>query len=98
MTEILDWSKFSAFADNKINVTYKQKFFLGWKENIVGKGENVGYHHFILSSQCFQKASISGLIKVRVVMISNLDFCLGREPLGNNFFLQGVSLGKTLEP
>ena len=26
-------------------------------ENIVGKGENAGYHHFLLFPQCFQKAS-----------------------------------------
>ena len=26
-------------------------------ENIVRKGENAGYQHFLLSSQCFQKAS-----------------------------------------
>ena len=27
-------------------------------ENIVGKGENVGYQHFLLFPQFFQKASI----------------------------------------
>ena len=27
-------------------------------ENIVGKGENAGYQHFLLFSQCFQKASL----------------------------------------
>ena len=37
------------------------KFFLGWTENIVGKGENAGYQHFLLFSQCFQKAFFSGL-------------------------------------
>ena len=26
-------------------------------ENIVGKGENSGYQHFLLFPQCFQKAS-----------------------------------------
>ena len=26
-------------------------------ENIVGKGENAGYQHFLLFPQCFQKAS-----------------------------------------
>ena len=35
--KILDWSKLKAFTDHKIYVTYKQKFFLGWVENIVGK-------------------------------------------------------------
>ena len=27
------------------------------EENIVGKGENAGYQHFLLFPQCFQKAS-----------------------------------------
>ena len=35
--KFLDWSKFKAFADKKI-----KKFFLGWLENIAGKGENAG--------------------------------------------------------
>ena len=29
-------------------------------ENIVGKGENAGYEHFLLFLQCFQKAFYSG--------------------------------------
>ena len=53
----LDWSKFKAFADGKIIVTYQQKFLFGLVENIVGKGENAGYQHFLLFSQCFQKVS-----------------------------------------
>ena len=32
-----------------------------WEENIVGKGENAGYQHFLLYPQCFQKTSYSGL-------------------------------------
>ena len=53
--KILDWSKFKVFTDNKINVTEKQKFFLGWLENIVGKFEDAGYQHFLIFPQCFQK-------------------------------------------
>ena len=34
------------------------------KKNIVGKGENAGYQHFLLSPQCFQKASLAGSLKV----------------------------------
>ena len=41
--------------------------FLGWVENIMGKGENAGYQHFLLFAQCFQKASFSGSLKVGVV-------------------------------
>ena len=44
--KILDWSKLKASADNKMNVTENLKFVLGRVENIVGKGENAGYHSF----------------------------------------------------
>ena len=58
LDNFLDWSKFKAFVDDKINVPQKQKYFLGWVENIVGKGENAGHQHFLLFRQCFQKASL----------------------------------------
>ena len=38
-----------------------------WVENIVGKGENAGYQHFLLFPQCFQKASFSGSLKDGIV-------------------------------
>ena len=41
-------SKLKAFADVKINVREKLEFVLGSMENIVGKGENAGYQHFLL--------------------------------------------------
>ena len=40
---------------------------MGRVESIVGKGENVGYQHFLLFPQCFQKVSFSGSLKVRIV-------------------------------
>ena len=55
-----DWSKLKAFADDKLNLTEKLKLELERVENIVGKGENAGYQHFLLFPQCFQKASILG--------------------------------------
>ena len=63
---VSDPLKLKAFANDKINVTKKQKF-LGRVENIVRKGENVGYQHFLLFPQCFQKASFSELLKVGIV-------------------------------
>ena len=45
---ILDWSKLKAFADDKTIVTEKLKCVLGKLENIMGKGENTGYQHFLL--------------------------------------------------
>ena len=44
--EILDWSKLKAIGFKNWNV-------LGRVENIVGQGENAGYHHFLLLPQCF---------------------------------------------
>ena len=45
----------------------KWKFVMGKVEIIVGNGENVGYQHFLLFPQCFQKASFQGLLKVGIV-------------------------------
>ena len=46
------------FADDKINVTLKLDFDSGRVENIVEKGENAGFQHFLLFPQCFHdKAS-----------------------------------------
>ena len=36
-------------------------------ENILGKGENAGYQHFLLFPQCFQKLSSPVLLKVGIV-------------------------------
>ena len=54
--KILNWFKFKAFAENKMNLNEKLNFDFR-KENIVGKGENAGYQHFLLFPQCFQKPS-----------------------------------------
>ena len=63
--QIFDLSKFTAFADDKLNMTQKYlKFAFKSILNIVGKGENAGYHHFLLFSQCFQKAFAWGSSKV----------------------------------
>ena len=67
MAKVSDWSKLKGFADNKINVSETLKFVLQRVENIVGKGENAGYQHFLLFPQCFQKPSFSGSLKVRIM-------------------------------
>ena len=61
--KILDWSKLKAFADDKINLNEISKIVLGRVENIVGKGENAGYQHFLLFPQYFRKVSFQGSIK-----------------------------------
>ena len=38
-------------------------------ENIMGKGENAGYQHFLLFPQCFQKALLSASLKVGFVWL-----------------------------
>ena len=54
--KILDLSKFKAFADDTRNVAKMMIYVFDRAENIVGKGENAGYQHFLLFPQCFQKA------------------------------------------
>ena len=65
--KFLDWSKLKGFADEKINVAEKLKFVLQRVENIVGKGENAGYQHFLLFPQCFQKEFLPGLFIVGIL-------------------------------
>ena len=65
--KILDLSKFKAFADNNLNVYQNLNIAFGRVENMVGKGENVAYQHFLLFPQCFQKASSLRSLKVRIV-------------------------------
>ena len=36
-------------------------------ENILEKGENADYQHFLLFLQCFQKLSVKGSLKVGIV-------------------------------
>ena len=36
-------------------------------ENIIGKGENAGYQHFLLIPQCFPKPSSLGSLKLGIV-------------------------------
>ena len=55
--KILDWSKLTAFADDKFKVTKMRFSLFGRVENTGGKGENAGYQHFLLFLQCFPKPS-----------------------------------------
>ena len=48
------WSKLKAFADERIKWNEKEKLVSARIKNIVGKGENAGYQHFLLFPQCFQ--------------------------------------------
>ena len=57
---LLDWTKFKSVADDKFNVAEIMISVLDQVENTVGKGENVGYQHFLLFPQCFQKLLLQG--------------------------------------
>ena len=65
--KVLNRSKLKAFADDKINVNEVLKISFGRVENIVGRGENAGYQHFLLFPQCFRKPSVSRSLKVGTV-------------------------------
>ena len=65
--KILDRFNLKAFADDKLNVAKTMFSPCDRVENIVGKGENAGYQHFLLFQQCFQKAYSTGLLKVGTV-------------------------------
>ena len=64
---VLDWTKVKVFADDKLNYATIINSVFDRIENIVGKGENAGYQHFLLFPQCFQKYSFSGSLKVGIV-------------------------------
>ena len=60
-------TKLKAFAEDRINVAKMMISVFNSLQNIVGKGENAGYQHFLLLPQCFQKASFLGSLKVGIV-------------------------------
>ena len=55
----LDWIKFKVFTDDKLNVAKMISTF-DRVENMVGKGENAGYQHFLLFRQDFQNTHPQG--------------------------------------
>ena len=72
----LDVTKLKAFADDKMDIAKIIISFFDRVENIAGKGENAGYHHFLLFPQCFQKAPSSGLLKFGIVRQRLHSVCL----------------------
>ena len=51
-------TKLKAFADDKINAGKLKISVFERVENIVGKGKNAGYQHFLPLPQCFVKPSL----------------------------------------
>ena len=44
-----------ALADERLKMAEIAELVLGRVKNIVGKGEDAGYQHFLLFPQCLQK-------------------------------------------
>ena len=61
--KILFWNKLNAFVEDKMNLNERLKLVSGRVENFVGKGENNGYQHFLLSPQFFPNLSLSMFLK-----------------------------------
>ena len=59
--------KLKTFADDKVDVAQMMISVFDRVENIVRKGENACYQHFLLFQQCFQKAFSSQSLKVWIV-------------------------------
>ena len=57
--------KLKAIADSNLNVVHD--ISIQREENIVGKGENAGYHHFLLSQKSFLKSFSMVSLKVGIV-------------------------------
>ena len=64
-TKFLDVTKLKEFADDKYIVDKIMLLFLLFdgEENIVGKGENANYHHFLLFPQWVSERLINSLSK-----------------------------------
>ena len=65
--KMFDLSKLKAFADDKIKVLKMTIFVSDRTENIVEKGENAGYQHFLLFPRCFHKLSFPEVLKIMIV-------------------------------
>ena len=63
----LYWTKFKAFADDKLHVPKIMISVFNQVENIEGKGESAPKQEFLLRTQCFQKASFLGSLKLGIV-------------------------------
>ena len=56
----------SICRQKKLNASEEQKIVLRRVENIVGKGENSAYQHFLLFQQCCPKTSLAGSLKTEL--------------------------------
>ena len=99
--KILDMTKLQIIADNKFNVTKMTISLYDRVENTVGKGENAGYHHFLVFPQCFPKPfSLGGVPRGSMVKcLTRNPGILGSSRTRSSGFFHGSVLGpNTSEP
>ena len=60
---ILALSKLKAFADDNFYLAQMVQFLFDREENILRKGENTGFQHFLLSLNVFKKSLSQGCQK-----------------------------------
>ena len=80
---VLQTHKNQGLFGKGLNFTQNIKFAFQKVANIMGKGENAGYQHFLIFLhflQCFQKASTSGSFEIGIV-------CLRVNPLPDMLIL-----------
>ena len=63
----MDWSDLKVFEDDNLNVTYMMEFVHDTVKDIVEKEEIADYQPFLPVSQSFQKPSLAGSLKVRLL-------------------------------
>ena len=84
---LLDQTKFKAFAENNSNITKLIISLFDRVENIMGKGENAALQHFLLFLQCFQKASFP---LFRLGSVSNKEYFHKNKNLENKTTKQNI--------
>ena len=74
--KILDWSKFKAISDDKLDVAPMLKFVFKWVENIAGKGENAGFSfsHNVFKRILSQDRYDSGLYGKELTLYQTVRF------------------------
>ena len=60
-----------AFEDNNLDIVQVMKYVFDRVENILGKGENAGYQHFLLFPTIFSEDYIFSVLKVWIVRLMN---------------------------
>ena len=60
-------STIKVFAEDSLTVAERMTYLFDRVENIVGKGENAVYQHFLLFPQCFSKDFFPGFLNLSLL-------------------------------